>query len=160
MMQPCAEEQIELTSRVDETDSSQVPDGLSSLGKKCFMDRGIYDGMANPWSRLPTDDLSKYVFDNKYGNISQFQFGRVGLDIPRMASFYDRLRTFDQGWPRQMAQTPPMMASAGFYYDGIGDRVKTFCCGLCVRYWNSYDDPWQEHRKHSPRCRLPEIVGK
>ena len=138
---------MEFSSRVDEVDSSRLQDGAFDLNIS-----------GTPWSRLPTNNLSKYVFD--HGKISTYKFGEVGLKNPRMASFYERLRSFDQGWPRQMMQTPQALASAGFYYEGVGDRVITFCCEVGVRNWNSYDEPWQEHKKHSPCCNLAEIVGK
>lgn len=37
---------------------------------------------------------------------------------PDCATYEGRLRTFN-GWPENIKQTPEILASAGFYYDGI-----------------------------------------
>lgn len=37
---------------------------------------------------------------------------------PQYATYEGRLSTF-RGWPANIRQTPEILASAGFYYDGI-----------------------------------------
>lgn len=47
------------------------------------------------------------------------------------------------------------MAQAGFFYCGTSaddDTASCFLCGKVLDGWESTDDPWSEHRKHSPQC--------
>ena len=47
------------------------------------------------------------------------------------------------------------MAEAGFYWYGTmqeNDAAACFLCGKVLDGWESTDDPWFEHRKHSPQC--------
>ena len=47
------------------------------------------------------------------------------------------------------------MAEAGFYFSGSISEVDTAKCFMCYKVldgWESTDDPWLEHKKHSPNC--------
>ena len=47
------------------------------------------------------------------------------------------------------------MAAAGFFHkpDKSGDdRVFCFACSVCLISWETNDDPFQEHQRHSPTC--------
>ncbi|XP_001499925.1 baculoviral IAP repeat-containing protein 3 [Equus przewalskii] len=44
------------------------------------------------------------------------------------------------------------LARAGFYYTGINDRVKCFCCGLMLDNWKQGDNPTEKHKKLYPSC--------
>lgn len=51
------------------------------------------------------------------------------------------------------------MAEAGFYF--IGDKkepdvVQCFLCEKTLDGWESTDDPWLEHSKHSPNCHFAQ----
>ena len=50
-----------------------------------------------------------------------------------------RLSTFAK-FPKECPANPRSLASSGFYYTGYKDRVKCFCCGLCVENWTQEDD--------------------
>ena len=60
-------------------------------------------------------------------------------------------------WPRHRAQTPQVLASAGFYmlsaWNGL---VKCFSCGIELRDWEPGDVAMYEHEKYRPDC--PFIV--
>jgi len=51
--------------------------------------------------------------------------------------------------------TPATLAAAGFYHaptPSSPDQCTCFCCGLSLVQWEPTDDPWSEHRRHSPHC--------
>ena len=62
-----------------------------------------------------------------------------------------RLNTYRE-WPKCMRPTGGELAPAGFYYTGIGDRVKCFSCNICIKDWEPFDQPWGEHARLSPNC--------
>jgi len=79
----------------------------------------------------------------------------VEATAPKFCSFvyYDnRLKSFFDKWPQSLAQKPTELASAGFFYTGIGDRVICFHCGLGLKDWAPQDHPWQEHIQWNPSC--------
>lgn len=55
-------------------------------------------------------------------------------------------------WPLIMPQRPELLASAGFFYKGVGDQCICFYCGLGLKDWEKDDEPYQEHAKYSPEC--------
>lgn len=63
----------------------------------------------------------------------------------------DRLKTFDN-WPVSFINKNEL-ASAGFYYTQVDDRVICYYCNVEVGSWEMGDDPAAEHLKHSPNCR-------
>ena len=70
-----------------------------------------------------------------------------------MAKFIDRPETFHNKWPVQISQHPNQMVSSGFYYNGYGDTVTCFFCGISIRRWERTDSVNVEHKKHSPDCK-------
>lgn len=45
------------------------------------------------------------------------------------------------------------MAHAGFYFEGQGDSVRCYSCGLRLSDWKSNDDPVTRHVHASPACK-------
>ncbi|XP_017799080.1 PREDICTED: putative inhibitor of apoptosis [Habropoda laboriosa] len=76
---------------------------------------------------------------------------------PDYAAYRGRLRTFS-GWPENLKQTPEMLASAGFYYNGYGDHVRCFHCDGGLRNWEATDDAWTEHARWFPKCEFVNLV--
>nr|BBC70780.1 polyprotein [Enterovirus G] len=73
---------------------------------------------------------------------------------PRNSDMCDeetRLKSFSN-WPHHVHLAPKRMASAGFYYTGVKDQVKCFCCEGKLVDWEPSDDPWEEHAKWYPGC--------
>ncbi|XP_064594628.1 baculoviral IAP repeat-containing protein 5-like [Liolophura sinensis] len=71
------------------------------------------------------------------------------LTEKRLASFHN--------WPYQegCSCTPDKMAEAGFFHcptEQEPDAVKCFVCGKELDGWEPDDDPWKEHKSHSPSC--------
>ncbi|XP_031617598.1 baculoviral IAP repeat-containing protein 5-like [Contarinia nasturtii] len=73
----------------------------------------------------------------------------------------DRKASF-QSWPFSERQNCSItkMAQAGFYYAGSStddDTAACFLCGKVLDGWESTDDPWSEHKKHSPQCAFVKL---
>ena len=113
------------------------------------------------WAMLANSDLDKYVFGGRFHHyVEREQFERL-LPDPwslRMSSFELRFQSYGEYWPKQMAQSPLVLALAGFFYTGEGDRVKAFCCGLVLNQWNHFDVPWEKHKYSRPNCKLAVIA--
>lgn len=68
-----------------------------------------------------------------------------------------RLKTFDN-WPKGLSQNAELMAEAGFFYTGSGDKVLCFYCKCGIKDWERDDDPWREHALLSPQCAYVTMV--
>ncbi|XP_060710574.1 baculoviral IAP repeat-containing protein 1-like [Hemiscyllium ocellatum] len=62
-----------------------------------------------------------------------------------------RLESFHT-WPSWCSANPAELAEAGFFYEGLEDRIQCFCCGVHLHKWEEGDNPWTEHQRHSPQC--------
>ena len=73
---------------------------------------------------------------------------------PKYASYScckERLKTF-KGWSEQIRQKPKELCQNGFFYEGFGDCVTCFACGIKLRNWCVDDNIRFEHNKWSPSC--------
>ncbi|XP_022903791.1 death-associated inhibitor of apoptosis 2 [Onthophagus taurus] len=70
---------------------------------------------------------------------------------PDFATYEARIRSFAK-WPNSVPQKPEDLASAGFYYEGFGDRVRCFHCDGGLNHWDPDDEPWSQHAHWFPRC--------
>lgn len=61
---------------------------------------------------------------------------------------YETFKTF----PVDSAAMPIRLASNGFYYNGTGDRVTCFSCGLQYQDWKEGDIVSEVHIRLSPNC--------
>lgn len=68
-----------------------------------------------------------------------------------------RLRSFED-WPRNMKQKPQQLAEAGFFYTGVGDRVRCFSCGGGLKDWDDNDEPWEQHALWLSHCRFVKLI--
>ncbi|KAF0561132.1 inhibitor of apoptosis repeat-containing protein [Gigaspora margarita] len=75
----------------------------------------------------------------------------------RLLSFYTNSKK--SKWPHKESEdfkaTPESLAKAGFYFNPIPnskDNVVCFLCNKSMEGWDSQDDPFEEHVKHSPDC--------
>ncbi|XP_021501550.1 baculoviral IAP repeat-containing protein 2 isoform X4 [Meriones unguiculatus] len=50
------------------------------------------------------------------------------------------------------------LARAGFYYMGVNDKVKCFCCGLMLDNWKQGDSPVEKHRQLYPSCSFVQTL--
>ncbi|PSN40469.1 Baculoviral IAP repeat-containing protein 5 [Blattella germanica] len=67
-----------------------------------------------------------------------------------------RVETFKE-WPfgEDYPCNAVKMAEAGFYFCGSAKEPDVAQCFVCFKKldgWEPEDDPWKEHKKHSPQC--------
>lgn len=78
-------------------------------------------------------------------------------EYPEYAIEAARLRSFAE-WPRLMKQKPEQLSEAGFFYTGVGDRVKCFSCGGGLKDWDEHDEPWEQHALWLSKCRYLNLM--
>uniref|UniRef100_K7DRD3 RING-type E3 ubiquitin transferase n=1 Tax=Pan troglodytes TaxID=9598 RepID=K7DRD3_PANTR len=62
-----------------------------------------------------------------------------------------RMSTYST-FPAGVPVSERSLARAGFYYTGVNDKVKCFCCGLMLDNWKLGDSPIQKHKQLYPSC--------
>ncbi|XP_055970898.1 baculoviral IAP repeat-containing protein 2 [Sorex fumeus] len=83
--------------------------------------------------------LSNWTDDSKQKMKYDFS-----CELYRMSTY----STFPPGVP----VSERSLARAGFYYTGVIDKVKCFCCGLMLDNWKQGDNPVEKHKKLYPSC--------
>lgn len=83
--------------------------------------------------------------------------GNYYPEYPEYAIETARLRSFED-WPRNMKQKPQQLAEAGFFYTGVGDRVRCFSCGGGLKDWDDNDEPWEQHALWLSNCRFVKLI--
>lgn len=78
-------------------------------------------------------------------------------EFPEYAIEAARIRSFAE-WPRHMKQKPEQLSEAGFFYTGVGDRVKCFSCGGGLKDWAEDDEPWEQHAVWLNKCRYLNLM--
>ncbi|MDP0563020.1 MAG: RING-HC finger protein [Candidatus Endonucleobacter sp. (ex Gigantidas childressi)] len=76
---------------------------------------------------------------------------RASFKYPEFTTYEARLSSY-VNWPRQDKQAPESLADAGYFYTGVEDIVRCFCCDLGMAEWSGNERPWQEHARHSSYC--------
>nr|XP_019568243.1 PREDICTED: baculoviral IAP repeat-containing protein 3 [Rhinolophus sinicus]XP_019568244.1 PREDICTED: baculoviral IAP repeat-containing protein 3 [Rhinolophus sinicus] len=79
----------------------------------------------------------------KSANMFELKYD-FSCELYRMSTY----STFPAGVP----VSERSLARAGFYYTGINDKVKCFCCGLMLDNWKEGDNPVAKHKKLYPSC--------
>lgn len=62
-----------------------------------------------------------------------------------------RISTYS-AFPAGVPVSERSLARAGFYYTGVNDKVKCFCCGLMLDNWKQGDNPVEKHKQLYPSC--------
>uniref|UniRef100_A0A0D9S1T4 Baculoviral IAP repeat containing 3 n=1 Tax=Chlorocebus sabaeus TaxID=60711 RepID=A0A0D9S1T4_CHLSB len=75
----------------------------------------------------------------------------LSCELYRMSTY----STFPAGVP----VSERSLARAGFYYTGVNDKVKCFCCGLMLDNWKRGDSPVEKHKKLYPSCRFVQSLN-
>lgn len=84
------------------------------------------------------------VADNLFKCCEFFKESIVCIDL-MMNTFYNWARLFPKA---------ESMIEAGFYFTGVLDSVACIECGVEIFEWLDNDDPFMEHKKASPNCKL------
>uniref|UniRef100_A0A250Y3H0 RING-type E3 ubiquitin transferase n=1 Tax=Castor canadensis TaxID=51338 RepID=A0A250Y3H0_CASCN len=90
--------------------------------------------------------LSNWTADNK-----QKMKYDLSCELYRMSTY----STFPSGVP----VSERSLARAGFYYTGVNDKVKCFCCGLMLDNWKQGDSPIEKHKKLYPSCSFVQSLN-
>ncbi|XP_076969252.1 baculoviral IAP repeat-containing protein 2 isoform X2 [Tamandua tetradactyla] len=83
--------------------------------------------------------LTNWTNDNKQKMKYDFS-----CELYRMSTY----STFPTGVPISERS----LARAGFYYTGVNDKVKCFCCGLMLDNWKQGDSAIEKHKQLYPSC--------
>lgn len=102
----------------------------------------------------PASPATASSSSNSGGSLSS---ATIYPEYPEYAIETARLRTFAE-WPRHMKQKPAQLAEAGFFYTGVGDRVKCFSCGGGLKDWDENDEPWEQHALWMNKCRYVKLI--
>ncbi|EPY79957.1 baculoviral IAP repeat-containing protein 2 isoform 1 [Camelus ferus] len=86
---------------------------------------------------------STVLSDWTIGNKQKMKYD-FSCELYRMSTY----STFPTGVP----VSERSLARAGFYYTGVNDKVKCFCCGLMLDNWKHGDNPIEKHKKLYPSC--------
>ncbi|CAO2636192.1 Baculoviral IAP repeat-containing protein 2 [Lemmus lemmus] len=68
-----------------------------------------------------------------------------------------RMSTYS-AFPAGVPVSERSLARAGFYYTGVNDKVKCFCCGLMLDNWKQGDSPVEKHRQLYPSCSFVQTL--
>ncbi|AIZ48674.1 iap-3 [Agrotis segetum nucleopolyhedrovirus B] len=91
--------------------------------------------------------------DNGNGDDDKCRYrGDKSPKHPAFNSYNARIQTYENRWPKGLSQTPHLMASAGFFYTGLGDMVVCFHDDCRLNEWKAGDDPWHEHARWFANC--------
>ncbi|XP_037361617.1 baculoviral IAP repeat-containing protein 2 [Talpa occidentalis] len=83
--------------------------------------------------------LSNWTNDNKQKMKYDFS-----CELYRMSTY--------SSFPAGVPVSERSLARAGFYYTGVIDKVKCFCCGLMLDNWKQGDNPIEKHKQLYPSC--------
>ena len=62
-----------------------------------------------------------------------------------------RMSTYS-AFPTGVPVSERSLAHAGFYYTGVNNKGKCFCCGLMLDNWKQGDNPIEKHKQLYPSC--------
>ncbi|XP_051842827.1 baculoviral IAP repeat-containing protein 2-like isoform X2 [Antechinus flavipes] len=105
----------------------------------------------------PEKDLSRFCSQNLM-NILENSMFLLNMNTSNLCELkYDfscelyRMSTYST-FPVNVPISERSLARAGFYYTGVNDRVKCFCCGLMLDNWKQGDNAIDKHKQLYPSC--------
>ncbi|KAM7235433.1 hypothetical protein CapIbe_012619 [Capra ibex] len=116
----------------------------------------------------PSAKLEKYAYKT-FGMLKDF-FSDKEMSKPKLFDRYNKIRSANMfelkydfscelyrmstysAFPAGVPVSERSLARAGFYYTGVNDKVKCFCCGLMLDNWKQGDNPIEKHKKLYPSC--------
>ncbi|WAR12834.1 IAP3-like protein, partial [Mya arenaria] len=122
------------TRRQRQSPAPSDPPGIDIRTERAGETSAAYQQSSVP-ERKPTNKTAQYLKIPKY---------------PKFSTLSSRISSFNQC--PEIHVMPRTLAEAGFFYAGIGDCTRCFCCGIGLRHWTREDDPWTEHARFSLEC--------
>ncbi|XP_017043252.1 death-associated inhibitor of apoptosis 1 [Drosophila ficusphila] len=136
---------------------------IQSIGVNTANAAATVAGIANPPPMSSIATQASTVATQANGDVqpescrTQVGSGNYFPEYPEYAVESARLRTFE-AWPRNLKQKPHQLAEAGFFYTGVGDRVRCFSCGGGLKDWDDNDEPWEQHALWLSQCRFVKLM--
>ncbi|XP_076824858.1 uncharacterized protein LOC143470538 [Clavelina lepadiformis] len=96
-------------------------------------------------------DTSNDYVSQKDKNVLKALYPCKESRFPAMVYLGQRIGSFKAPWPDGRVNTSKV-AEAGFFYLGVNDHVRCFCCGEKCMNWSVGSDPWKIHAKFHPSC--------
>uniref|UniRef100_A0A8C0A828 Baculoviral IAP repeat containing 2 n=1 Tax=Bos mutus grunniens TaxID=30521 RepID=A0A8C0A828_BOSMU len=90
-------------------------------------------------TRIKDFFYKKYIKSAWRKNSTECLHIQLSPPLYRMSTY----STFPAGVP----VSERSLARAGFYYTGVNDKVKCFCCGLMLDNWKQGDNPIEKHKQ-------------
>ncbi|XP_006887370.1 PREDICTED: baculoviral IAP repeat-containing protein 2 [Elephantulus edwardii] len=99
----------------------------------------------NPYQHKFTNTMENSKILSSWTNTNKQQMRYdFSCELYRMSTY----STFPAGVPISERS----LARAGFYYTGVNDKVKCFCCGLMLDNWKQGDNAIEKHKQLYPSC--------
>ncbi|KAH3736537.1 E3 ubiquitin-protein ligase XIAP-like [Dreissena polymorpha] len=135
-------------------------DGQESYRQTVRNADGVSNGELLPNCQHEHDDITPHNDSFRQGN-NTLQNPEPNYPTAKYPNFRHeevRRQSFST-WPRTRPSAHDF-APRGFFYTGIGDLVRCFCCGIGLKDFSDTDNSLMEHAKHSRNCAfLLELFG-
>lgn len=124
-----------------EDDDDPVEGHFKYFGDRCPLARN------EPTDNVPLGDHSR-------STINIFEKLNIVTERPKHLEFGNATvrNTSFKNWPKRGIQDPQKLAEAGFFYTGTEDIVNCFFCGIKLKSWDCFDDPWILHAQFADKC--------
>lgn len=109
----------------------------------------VFDFFVKPIRKIPQFVFQTFPLFPKDYSFVEDGYKKQTLDSLKIEAV--RLATFSI-FPSSACAYATKLASAGFYYNGNGDEVVCFNCGMMHRNWRHRDSPLEIHKQMSPNC--------
>lgn len=107
---------------------------------------------------LPKPDLSLTIPSSsqraKGNRLDGVPYGKARF--PEYRTRATRLESF-KTWPRSQEFNPDRLADAGFFYEGVGDKIQCFVCGSIFHNLDELFSPKEEHTELLPHCQFARL---
>jgi hypothetical protein len=90
-------------------------------------------------------------------NVSDAPDAELEELFQKMKCGHERLRSFRAGNYQMWFMSHRKLAEAGLFYFKNSDCIQCAFCRGVVRGWENSDEPYEEHRRHFPKC--PFMMG-
>lgn len=126
---------------------SKWPNGISAVENHKIFSPKCRFACKLSCDNVPIED-KRNVYDMEH---NEFMLYTEVAKYPNYRFYQTRFNSFES-WPSMKIQTGQQLAEAGFYYTGQKDEVICFYCGIILKEWTDYEDPWEAHYKWMSTC--------
>ncbi|KAK7808329.1 hypothetical protein U0070_002700 [Myodes glareolus] len=104
----------------------------------------------------PFHQTARKIMENSTALLKWTKESKEKLKYDFSCELY-RMSTYS-AFPAGAPVSERSLARAGFYYTGVNDKVKCFCCGLMLDNWKQGDSPVEKHRQLYPSCSFVQTL--